>query len=379
MTPQPLLAVDDTSPAIVYEPASQWLHADHKDNVMNGTYSAAYANATATFVFNGTSVALYGVDLLPPDTGKPQRPPVVTFILDGEATSPQTVAPETQYAWLWFKEDGLDPGEHKLVARVDVADPAELWPFILDYIQYTPVGDAAQSQSAAGPTASVTDVGAGGTRRTPAGLIAGVVVAGVVGLALLALAIFLLLRRRKAKRGPVTPFPAEDEDLLEKDLKSPPSRISIPPSTTVSGSTLVGGSHPPPSTTQPGQAAPRSYEDSPSRSSPSATVPFLRSLPGAAHPRTSSATTAHASAAATAHSLGTLPGIAPPISTSRATRPEKAQTAARPQTAPRAQEAQSSRRVFHTDSGIRFVPPPEEHDAQSEIAFSEVPPEYTER
>lgn len=50
----PLITLDDTNPAIVYEPESLWRHLDRQDNVMNNTYAAGFTNATATLVFNGT-------------------------------------------------------------------------------------------------------------------------------------------------------------------------------------------------------------------------------------------------------------------------------------------------------------------------------------
>ncbi|KAL1944137.1 hypothetical protein VTO73DRAFT_3322 [Trametes versicolor] len=386
----PLVTLDDTNPAIVYEPESLWRHLDRQDNVMNNTYAAGFTNATATLVFNGTQMYVFGVILAAPDTGLLVRAPAATFIMDGEA-GPSMGSPfdgtTAEYAWQWFSWETLDPGQHTMVMRVDHGDDrseAE-WPFVLDYIQYTPLssGSAAQTHSLAQPTdATPSIIVESGKGQADVGPIVGGVVGGIAGLALLTFAAFFLFVKRR-RRGEGLALSKKEVDLLEQGPKayvtmhpvSPPTTAA--PSTTAAASSDAGGPmrHPPsgPSST----LASLSYENLSLATS-------LRQLPakqplGFPAPATTSATS----------SRPTTPGPATSSSASLSM-PHSHSFQAAPSVKSQStqQEVQiqgtvAAPRVFHTDSGVRFTPPAMEEtspqdDALSDMAFSEVPPEYTE-
>lgn len=237
-SPPALVTLDDTDPAIVYQPESLWRHVNRQDSVINGTYAAGYTNATATLVFNGTcpghlrlsrklssprrvcahhtgtQMYVFGVSL-PPDNDVPTRAPIVTFIMDGE-TEPSQIPPsddKVRYAWQWFSWPTLAPGEHTLGMHVDRGynDSETEWPWVLDYVQYAPL-----SSNSSDATPSIT---AGASRgRAAVGPIVGGVVGGIAGLTLLALAAFLLFVKRR-RRGEGSPVSNKEVDLLEQGAR----------------------------------------------------------------------------------------------------------------------------------------------------------------
>ncbi|OJT09505.1 hypothetical protein TRAPUB_14004 [Trametes pubescens] len=219
----PLVTLDDTSPAIVYQPESLWRHLNKQDSVMNNTYSAGYTNATATFVFNGTQIFVYGVVLVPPD-----EPGVLvsllqaTFFVDGSSSGVQGPPLDgvLRYAWLWYRSSELEPGEHTLLVHVDRGDdkPATTWPWVLDYIQYTPLSSdaATQTQNLSQPTDASPSVTAGLSKgKVAVGSIVGGVLGGIVGLVLPTLAAFVLFVKRR-RRGKGLPLSSKEVDLLSE-------------------------------------------------------------------------------------------------------------------------------------------------------------------
>ncbi|KAH9854974.1 hypothetical protein C2E23DRAFT_883514 [Lenzites betulinus] len=432
-----VITVDDSATAAIkYSAGATWLHlSGQPSGVLNGTSSKGFTNASATFVFRGTDVALYGVAfpaLMPPPGAPPPSsadPPSVQLILDGQLTTgslgepPYSENTAPMDGWLWQRLSNLDPSvEHILEIKVEAADSA--WPFILDYIQYTPpdasgsatgsavsttgtavsvvttpppysttpgssppISSAAESMGAAASTGAASVPADSGSHRPPVGAIVGVALAAVVFMTLLVVVAFLWGRRR-GRRGSRSRRVPHSES--ESDLNRPMSFIST-------------STH-----------AVRHLRDP----EPSGSQPYPHAYPAPSD--TASLSLSHTedtrSTLSSAHSGSLdLVGIflAPPSPTSAVPRPRPAKpprlaglanvaedeyedseqgddavtlkgetrTAARPAASPP---------VFHSDSGMRFAdvvrppvpvraPSPVRSDVLSDVTLPEVPPQYTER
>lgn len=171
----------------------------------------------------GTDIAVYGVALPNPQlnndgiTIAATIPPSARFSIDGGI--PLTVVSnpdlqEAEYAHQFYDSHTLPTGEH--VLQMNVTYGTAEWPFVLDYIQYTPL--QAQPPSV-GQGASAGGSAGASKPRVPSVAI-GASVAGVM----LVLAIAALFRywnhlSRRRKCG-IRTSPKEKVDLLEEGKSS---------------------------------------------------------------------------------------------------------------------------------------------------------------
>ncbi|KAI0832793.1 hypothetical protein BC628DRAFT_1348342 [Trametes gibbosa] len=443
-----VIVVDDSADSFIkYSPGATWTHLRGQDGVVNNTCSRGYTNATATIVFDGTDIALYGVALPAPignSSGSDTiSPPAVRIVLDGIPAS-STVPPyhaggtTPVFGWLWFRESNLERTfGHTLQIVVDFGDSD--WPFILDFIQYTPVGSSTtgtftltapySTGLAASDTGAPAASGSGGPEphRLAVGPIVGEVIVGIFGLSLIVAVAFLWGRRRGRRVSrprrvaqsdsepdltrPMSPAPVSTRAV--RHLRDPPA-----PSLSLRASQAYPYSYPTPSETASLSLYPteetRSTLSSPHSGSldlvgiflapPSPTSAVPR--PRAAKPRLHVARTGRRPPALGLSNVDedseaeALAGWAPPDDVEKAEGGPRAQAWARRRDDPSAPPPMGpdGPPVFHSDSGIRFaapvVPPPARGsavvarvppspgraaDAQSDVALPEVPPHYTER
>ncbi|KAI0758070.1 hypothetical protein C8Q74DRAFT_1373117 [Fomes fomentarius] len=167
-TSSPPINIDDGDiDDILYQPADLWIHQKDEPNYQAGTHSRGFTNAYAEFKFNGTNIAVYGVALPNPqwnnDTGNGSTsaaaatvPPSARFSIDGGI--PLTVVSnpdlqEAEFAHQFYDSHTLPTGEH--VLQMNVTYGTAEWPFILDYIHYTPLeGQPPSAGQGAGAGAS---------------------------------------------------------------------------------------------------------------------------------------------------------------------------------------------------------------------------------
>ncbi|KAH9899476.1 hypothetical protein C8Q73DRAFT_787355 [Cubamyces lactineus] len=403
MSKQALNIDDNDTNAIDYQNPSLWDHQLGRQNVQGGTFTEGFTNAVAKFTFNGTEVMVYGVATPPPEKNN-TLPPSVTFSIDG-GSSNQVSNPTvktSQYSYPFYDSKSLSPGEHTLQILVNNGD--ENWPFILDYIQYIPLpsstGSESQSVSGTSSTASATAPAVAGnssTKSNHVGAIVGGVIAGVVGLGMLAFAIWFYLfrlRRRDAYNHNAT----KKVDLLDHEPKPPAP--SIFPSTTAADSTYVGEDVP---YRQSGIGVESIYAHSIGPMEPSRPFsPEFGSRPASPsmlfrRPATPPAVIQRpATPPAIMHRPATPPAMFYPAPIALYPPGSTVPTVPSPLSSKRGEADRASTRtagapaLFHADSGIRFAPPPppassaevaedqEAVDTHSDIAISEVPPEYTE-
>ncbi|KAI0329583.1 hypothetical protein GY45DRAFT_1337426 [Cubamyces sp. BRFM 1775] len=228
MASSPVILVDDADPAIDYETPELWKHFSEQDSVHGATYSAGFTNATAKLSFNGTSVVVY-VAIIPP-TGflvNDIMPPSAILTLDGEDPTPPVTAgtaansSDPMYGFPLYTQGNLTAGEHTLEIFVSHGDEGNNWPFILDYIQYTPVD---------GPTAGLGESPPSATdnQSSLVGPILGGVVGGLVVLSLLAFAVYRWIVKRRQKREAKLDRHVSAVYLFAEDLKRSPSSVSDP-------------------------------------------------------------------------------------------------------------------------------------------------------
>ncbi|KAG6808361.1 hypothetical protein H0H92_004359 [Tricholoma furcatifolium] len=145
--------VDDDNTDIVY--TGSWTESTNTFN-MSGSYSVvpfkgSYhvttdQQATATFEFAGTSVAVYGYydETNPPTSGSD------VFVLDGASYQIQQNFPSaSQPNYLWFSIDSLQPTNHTLV--IQNKNPQGISSFSIDYIWFYPIpGGQTPTQTTSG-------------------------------------------------------------------------------------------------------------------------------------------------------------------------------------------------------------------------------------
>ncbi|OSD04468.1 hypothetical protein PYCCODRAFT_1465942 [Trametes coccinea BRFM310] len=391
---QQIVNIDDNDTNdIDYQNPSLWQHELSQQNVQAGTYTQGFTNAVAKVTFNGTEVMVFGV-ANPPPSKNGTLPPSVTFSIDGGSnnlvSSPTVKTP--QYSYEFYDSGKLSPGEHTLQILVNSGDKD--WPFVLDYIQYVPLSSSSSSLPSSSSSSTLTSPSTSPTSATPnsqksnhVGAIVGGVIGALVGLALLALGLWYYLSRTK-REGTFATEEIGKVDLLDY-VEPKPSVPSIMPSTTAVDSSYISPEIPfhrpsfaPDSMYAPSETGrPFSPEYGSRPSSPKlrrpATPPAVLPRPGTPPAITQRPATPPAVFYPPAfYPPGTNPPVVPsPLGKQADADHASVRSAAGPAT------------VFHADSGIRFGPPPaptteEEElgtaDAHSDIAISEVPPEYTE-
>jgi hypothetical protein len=185
--------------------------------------STAYvANINISF-YIGTSISIYGIFSWT-NIGSISA----TYTIDGvpsslsypvTSSSPELVSADKEASnFMFFDQEGLSAGPHTLVLNVtDIRNQI----FILDYIVYTPsfssqatmpdltttstttgsigtTGSASSSTNLSTQTAIGANQGSAQSKSTPVGAIVGGVVGGV-GILVLAVILFLYLRRQRSK------------------------------------------------------------------------------------------------------------------------------------------------------------------------------------
>ena len=91
---------------------------------------------------------VYGAQTPRPAGNKTAIPPSVTFAIDGVIPMVVVSNPDinaTQYATQFFNSHTLPAGEH--VLQIDVQYGSDDWPFVLDYLEYTPANVSTVSSS----------------------------------------------------------------------------------------------------------------------------------------------------------------------------------------------------------------------------------------
>ncbi|KAI0832809.1 hypothetical protein BC628DRAFT_1335812 [Trametes gibbosa] len=393
--------IDDYDSAdIDYQNPSLWNHQIGQQNVQGGTYTAGFTNAVAKFTFNGSEVLVFGVANPPPANHTNLLAPSISFSIDGGTpnvvSSPPVKSP--QYSYQFYDSHSLPAGQHTL--QILVNNGEEDWPFVLDYIQYSPLLSSTPSPASSSPgtsaSASTTGISTPSEaanvshKSHPVGAIVGGVIAGVVGLSLLAFVLWFCFFRVRMQYS-YKYHAATKVDLLDQEPK--PHVPSIHPSTTVFESSYAGDERPFPSqhqsygadsiyaSTEPARAFSPDFTSS-RPSSPSlgpGTPPAMLARPG--------------TPPAVFHTGPTTTVLYPPGSTAPVVPSPLGKAAAA--AAGGEGDAASVRStapvpvtLFHADSGIRFVPVPplgQEGDGEygaaevhPEVEVSEVPPEYTE-
>ncbi|GJE87524.1 hypothetical protein PsYK624_036070 [Phanerochaete sordida] len=240
--------VDDTDPSISY--SSGWLRVTTDAEYNDTKTGANAAGMTATFVFNGTEIEVYG-SLGSWDV---YGVPVSTYEIDGLPGTQTTytaplITPGTFSSHvLFYRSPPLSAAEHTLVITdTNGTAPSVYW---LDYIIYAPSsgvalaatsssqGSTSQTSSstsssslaASSSTTSSSSSSSGSPTSLPAkastshaGAIAGGVVGGVAFLAALVLLLFWFCYRKRPRGTP------EDEVLYEAwptDRVARPSNVA---------------------------------------------------------------------------------------------------------------------------------------------------------
>lgn len=174
---------------------------------------------------------MFGVATPPPSNNSRSLTPSVSFSVDGRASNEVSnpTVKTAQYSYHFFDSGTLSPGQHTL--QILVNNGAQDWPFVLDYIQYIPLRPTASSTSSRHPTGALTFAPTGtadtppevavthSKKSTPVGAIVGAIIAGLVGLGLLAFAIWFYVFRLR-KRDLHTYHGATKVDLVEPGKSS---------------------------------------------------------------------------------------------------------------------------------------------------------------
>ncbi|PPR00928.1 hypothetical protein CVT24_000248 [Panaeolus cyanescens] len=220
------VVVDDRNPLVTY--GGSWRQTDQTllspitpggRPLGNSTHQSWTQGDTVTFKFSGTSLAVYGIF-----SWRNLGVLSATYTIDGSSLSESyivtTSSPEyinnigDASNFLYYAVDALSAGEHTLVIDITRCNNQT---FALDYITYTPSSNTSSRISPSSPphspsstpavaskipdplTSSSSKSSHSSSRKLP---IEGLLAAGVGGLVLVALLIFLVvfLRRRRAKR-----------------------------------------------------------------------------------------------------------------------------------------------------------------------------------
>ncbi|GAW05623.1 hypothetical protein LENED_007491 [Lentinula edodes] len=208
---------DDTNSSFTWQ--SGWIAApcDYCSALLNqsltydGTWhdGGARTGLTGTFEFNGTAVYLFGVTSQN-DTG------TIEFTLDGNnattynppviaADDPTVGTPEADHTYnsLFFVATGLANGSHQLGFTAVLAYNTSQT-VLIDYAVVTTDDSTSSGSSSASGSGTSASASESASDPNKTALIGGIV-GGVAGVALLSLAIFLLIRRRKLRVRSVKP------------------------------------------------------------------------------------------------------------------------------------------------------------------------------
>ncbi|PVF93960.1 hypothetical protein CPB86DRAFT_818378, partial [Serendipita vermifera] len=185
-----VVIVDDDDPAVVYngftleESLSEYEYRStlHKSN---GPLS------TATFNFSGTTIEAYGSMKSSAD---PSIPIISCYIDDGEGRTTYSLDTEgtVMTKLLLCGATDLSDGPHTL--RLEALTTFEFW---VDFFIYTASSSVSSPSVSTLPTPTSAPSQSSSSHKTRTASIAGGVIGGVAGLALIAFLIFLVKRRRQ--------------------------------------------------------------------------------------------------------------------------------------------------------------------------------------
>ncbi|KAI1795113.1 hypothetical protein LXA43DRAFT_64981 [Ganoderma leucocontextum] len=183
---QPVIIDDGDLHDILYQPTNLWAHRQGQ-NFHGSTFSAGFTGAQSQFTFNGTNLVVYGAQTPRPAGNKTAVPPSVTFAIDGVIPMVVVSNPDvnsTQYATQFFDSHTLPAGEH--VLQIDVQYGSDDWPFVIDYLEYTPMNSSSTSVSSGS-----------GSQTSHTGPIIGGFVGGAALVGGVALASWLFYKRKR--------------------------------------------------------------------------------------------------------------------------------------------------------------------------------------
>ncbi|KAL0563112.1 hypothetical protein V5O48_018964 [Marasmius crinis-equi] len=223
-----VLKIDASDPNIIYQNSTgSW----DPSGVYNGTN---VNGASMSLKFNGTSVALYGVNSgtngsYDSTIGQYHIDNAGNINFDIPGSKPLLSGQQNLFAnWLnqqVFTSDKVTAGEHEMVITyrgVKTGNNEAAW-LLVDYFYVT--GGLRDGSPAGGSDSS--DPGSSAVKqeksKTPVGAIAGGVVGGVLALLAIAGLLFWLWRRKQAKSGRRELYPKEDLDptpFLAEDMNA---------------------------------------------------------------------------------------------------------------------------------------------------------------
>ncbi|KAJ7720872.1 hypothetical protein DFH07DRAFT_684064, partial [Mycena maculata] len=123
--------VDDHDPLVQYNPPGGWLSEGSSIEYMKTTMAPTVLGSTATFKFNGTSIAVYGT------IAGPNYQATMDFHIDtltGSYSPAMTVVDTTTYHQLLWTSDVLVDGVHTLVITQNCSIQDRI--LFLDYFSY---------------------------------------------------------------------------------------------------------------------------------------------------------------------------------------------------------------------------------------------------
>ncbi|KAL1946126.1 hypothetical protein VTO73DRAFT_15253 [Trametes versicolor] len=209
------VSIDAQDSEIVYD--NTWTNGKMGTEPVKTTLSP-HGNSTASYTFNGIAIYLYGYigPVAPPE------PNIICYV--DEVPAPQTPARlvgSEDGIKLWASrplcwQDQLTDGNHTFKLVVDSA--TEAYPFMLDWLQFrissqqyenlagnleanattsASVSSSATSSSSASSASGTATAAASDSQGTSVAPIVGGVLGAVLGLGLMALGIYLVVRRRR--------------------------------------------------------------------------------------------------------------------------------------------------------------------------------------
>ncbi|KAL1757656.1 hypothetical protein FB107DRAFT_208975 [Schizophyllum commune] len=241
--------------SISYDPAGAWFEGQlcescrampDRNTVYNGTWhhttdddSIDTQDTTMTIQFTGTALYVYCViaNNVSEGTGTMAN---YDFTLDGQDAGNYHHEPENVTDYFYnvpvYTVSGLENDSHELIVNIAGGSGVSGSSLMLfDYFTYTYDDDPSEptSSSAAPTTSESASATASATpkSKTDVGAIVGGVIGGVIGAAAFAVALFLFLRRRRARRSPVL---LSDSEIRGKGYPPlnpypAPEPVAVPP------------------------------------------------------------------------------------------------------------------------------------------------------
>ncbi|KAF9458121.1 hypothetical protein BDZ94DRAFT_146921 [Collybia nuda] len=239
--------IDDTDTRIRY--SGRWEAAGNPDEYNMTTHGTNSAGAQAEFVFNGTSVAVYGTIEAKSDS---IFSAVSMYTIDGSSPTPNVGMPGNNilYNQLLYRSLNLADGQHTLIITSTLGGGSMLW---LDYLQVVPSRTSPSISAVALPSSPFsTSVRTSGSLDLPtstplaeprsghssigSGAIAGIAVGGFFCLLLSLVLVWLWQRKARPirfneKSAPSTPSLPFWEKPKRISIEVTPFNLASPPAT----------------------------------------------------------------------------------------------------------------------------------------------------